>query len=178
MWWPFGFRDKDTKELEKELPSELREFFDKSNPQAQHTLVVENATKDAIVNRTLARESKEYSHKFAAYKRDELLLKVTGINCAEIQQAVVECYQGWSFLSSNHCTDEIRRTTRCMDVQKKALRLLRYEDCYNKQQCEKMRMMVDILFVNKFGQFGEKMTDETEKEFEQEVGSMFSTVWP
>lgn len=178
MWWPFTSGDKDTKELEKELPSDLHAFFDKANPQALQTPIGESETKDAIVNRTLARDAKEYSHEFATYKRNELLRKVTGINCAEIQQAVVECYQGWSFLSSNHCTDEIRRTTRCMDVQNKALRLLRYEDCHNKPQCEKMRIIVDMLFVNNFGQFGENMTDETEKQFEQEVDGMFKRVWP
>lgn len=177
MWWPFGTGDKDTKELKKELPSELQSFFEKANPQTHKSSAGENSAKDSIVDRILAREHHEYSHDFDAYKREELLKKVTGINCAEIQQAVVDCYQGWSFLSSNHCTDEIRRTTKCMDVQNKALRQLRYESCYNKPQCEQIRILVDMLFVNNFGQYGESMNEETEKKFENEVDSMFDRVW-
>lgn len=177
MWWPFGSKDKDTKDLEKELPSDLQQFFEKVNPESNLPSNGENSSKDALVERILARESKEYSHEFANYKREELLKKVTAINCAEIQQAVVDCYQGWLFLSSNHCTDEIRKTTKCLDIQNKALRRLRYDDCYKKAQCQQMRMVVDLLFTKNFGQFGENVTDESEKKFEREVDGMIEKLW-
>lgn len=177
MWWPFGSKDKDTADLEQELPSGLRLFFKEVNPEAITASSGEGELKDALVERILAKQPQEFDHKFAGYKREELLKKVAAINCAEVQQAVVECYQGWLFLSSNHCTDEIRRTTKCLDLQTRALRQLRYEDCYNKTQCQQMRMTVDILFTKNFGQFGEKYSEEAEKVFTSEVDGMFETLW-
>lgn len=177
MLWPFISKDKDAKELEKDLPTDLQLFFEKVNPESHLAASGDSSAKDNIVDKVLAREVKEYSHEFAKYKRDELLKKVAAINCAEIQEAVVKCYQGWLFTSSNHCTDEIRKTTKCMDLQNKALRQLRYEDCYNKPQCQQMRVVVDYLFTRNFGKLGENVNEETEKNFEREVEGVFAKLW-
>lgn len=175
--WPFSSKDKDASELEKDLPSDLQLFFTKANPESLQKLGGDSSAKDLLVDKILDREVHEYSHEFAKYKREELLQKVAAINCAEIQQAVVKCYQGWLFLSSNHCTDEIKKTTKCIDLQNKALRQLRYDECYSKSQCQQMRVAVDYLFTKNFGQYGENVSDETEKNFESEVETVFGKLW-
>lgn len=174
MWWPFGRGDKDTKELEKELPSELLLFFEEVNPEAHKS---ERSPKDKVVQAILSRNQGEYSHKLASYKRNYLLDKVTGINCAEVQQVVVDCYKGWLYISTDRCAEEMKRTSNCLDIQNKALRQLRYEDCYNEAQCQQIRTVVDILFTKNFGKLGDHVNEGTERKFEQDVERMFDKLW-
>lgn len=174
--WPFGSSaGTESEELTKDLPDNLKGFFAEEN--AKHQSKFEESPKDDLVAKIVSRQSQEHSHDFARYKRDELLKKVTSINCAELQQAVIDCYKGWLFTSSNHCSDEIQRSTKCIDTQNRAFRQLRYEDCYNEKQCKLIRYIVDKLFVKNFGQFGEDMSEENHHKFDEEVESVFTRVW-
>lgn len=174
--WPFGSGDKDARDLAKELPQNLQEFFDHADPATKRA-ASRDTLKDDKVAQVLARQPQTYSHQFDAYKRDELLKKAVAVNCAEIQQAVVACYQGWLMTSANHCTDEIRRATRCTEVQQRALQQLRYADCYNERQCKYMRTMVDRLFTDNFGQYGEHHDEAAEKAFAEGVDAVFEKAW-
>lgn len=172
--WPFGSGDKDTAELAKELPQDLQLFFGAADPATRSGA---DSLKDEKVAEVLAKQPQGYSHEFAAYKRDELLKKAVAVNCAEIQQAVVACYQGWLLVSTNHCMDEIKRATRCTEVQQRALQRMRYADCYSRPQCQYMRTVVDRLFTENFGQYGERVDEEAEKAFNRGVDAAFERAW-
>lgn len=174
--WPFGSGDKDAGELAKELPPNLQQFFDRADPATKRA-ASGDALKDEKVTQVLARQPQEYTHLFDAYKRDELLKKAVAVNCAEIQEAVVACYRGWLMTSANHCTDEIRRATRCTEVQQRALQRVRYAECYSQRQCQYMRTMVDRLFTEHFGQFGERKDEAAEKAFGEGVDAVFERAW-
>lgn len=174
--WPFGSGDKDASDLAKELPPNLQDFFGNADPATKRAASGETL-KDEKVAQVLARQPQAYSHQFDAYKRDELLKKAVAVNCAEIQHAVVTCYQGWLLTSANHCTDEIRRATRCTEVQQRALQRLRYADCYSERQCQYMRAMVDRLFTENFGQYGETKNDEAERAFSEGIDAVFERAW-
>ncbi|KAF7999136.1 hypothetical protein HF325_006668 [Metschnikowia pulcherrima] len=173
--WPFGSSDKSSAELDKELPDDLKEFFKETDPSYRLNEHNEDP-KEAQVQKVLAREKKQYSGEFDLYKRSETPRKVAGINCAELQQVVVECYRGWLFLGSE-CSLEIARTTKCMDIQKSALKKLRYEDCYSVKHCASIRAFTDTLFTSHFGQFGEKMDDENVARFDTALEEAFPAVW-
>lgn len=174
--WPFGSGDKDAGELAKELPENLQKFFNGADPATKRA-ASGDALKDDKVAQVLARQPQEYSHQFDSYKRDELLKKAVAVNCSEIQQAVVACYQGWLLTSANHCTEEIRRATRCTEVQQRALQRLRYDDCYSERQCQYMRTMVDRLFTETFGQYGERKDEAAKKVFGEGVDALFERAW-
>lgn len=173
--WPFGSSDKSSAELDKELPENLKEFFKEADPS--HRLTEHNEDpREVQVQKVLARQSKEYDGELDRYKHRETPRKVATINCAELQQVVVECYRGWLFLG-NECSQEIARTTKCMDIQQAALKKLRYQDCYSKKHCATIRAFTDKLFTAHFGQFGEKIDDETTARFEAAVDEAFVAAW-
>lgn len=173
--WPFtSGAGKETEELSKELPENLKEFFAEANPAKGR---FEGSPKDEQVDRILAQQNQQYTHEFARYKREELLKKVATINCSELQQAVIDCYQGWLLISANHCSDEIKRAMKCMDVQSRAFKQLRYENCFSEKQCQLMRYVVDKLFTKNFGQFGEHMNEETQLKFDADIDDVFGKVW-
>lgn len=172
--WPFGSEENSDK-LKDELPEGLQSFFESSAPSGKKAEV--DNPKEAQVLKVLASRKELYNHEFERYKREESLRKVASINCAELQKAVLECYLGWLFLTGSQCTEEISRTTKCMDVQLRALKQLRYDDCYDKKHCSQIRAAVDLFFTTNFGQFGENMNEKTVAEFDRDVDNAFSVFW-
>ncbi|GEQ72736.1 hypothetical protein JCM33374_g6424 [Metschnikowia sp. JCM 33374] len=173
--WPFTSADKSSSELDKELPENLKEFFKESDP-SYRLIDHEEDPKESQVQKVLARQSKEYDGELDRYKHSETPRKVATINCAELQQAVVACYQGWSFFG-NECSEEIIRTTKCLEIQQAALKKLRFGDCYSVKHCSSIRAFTDLLFTSHFGQFGENINEETTSKFDTAVDEAFAAVW-
>lgn len=172
--WPFGgAREPDVAD---ELPETLQTFYKEAAP-AGRVADVDRSPKDAVVQQMLAAQAKGYNHALAAYKREHSVRHVALVNCAELQHAVLECYKGWLVASGTHCSDEAARATRCLEMQQRALRSLRYDDCYHPAQCVQMRALVDRFFTTNFGQFGERITDDTVQAFDKDVDAAFALVW-
>lgn len=176
--WPFT-SDKDASEVSKELPADLGAFFDKANPQTTHQSKLEVSPHQKKVNQVLGKhENRPYSFEFERYKKRETLKVATQVNCAEIQQQVVECLRGWNLALGNRCDAEIKTHTKCVETQTMALKRLFYDDCVDVDQCKRIRFAVDKLFVDNFGQFGEHVDDEEHRaRFESGVDGVFSRVW-
>lgn len=182
--WPFSSnKGKETAEVTEELAPSLREFFAENNPDQKHAAFLSGSPFQQRVNDVLNREEKlqenrEYSYDFDRYKRSEVPRKVTAINCAEIQQLVIECFKGWSAITdTNHCSKEIQTSRRCVEIQTKALKTMHYDDCYDKKQCDQIRFLVDQMFVKSFGQYGEHISDENEAQYTRELERVFYKVW-
>lgn len=176
--WPFS-NDKDSAQVSKELPQDLGAFFEQANPETSQQSKFELSPHQKKVNSVLRqRENQPYSHEFDQYKRRETLKSATQVNCAEIQQQVVECLRGWNLTLSNRCETEIKTHTKCVETQTRALKLLFYEDCVDIDQCKKIRYVVDKLFVDNYGQYGEQIDDEdTRMRFDSGVESAFAKIW-
>ncbi|OBA23529.1 hypothetical protein METBIDRAFT_76531 [Metschnikowia bicuspidata var. bicuspidata NRRL YB-4993] len=173
--WPFTSGDKSSDTLDKELPQSLKEFFKETDPSHRLNDLNEDP-REAQVQEVLASQSNEYNDEFDQYKHRETPRKVASVNCAELLQAVVTCYRGWLFLG-NDCSDEIVRTKICMEIQQEALKKLRYQDCCNKRHCTSIRAFTDKLFTAHFGQYGEKIDDETRARFDVALNEAFAAVW-
>lgn len=180
--WPFTFdKGKNTDDITKELPQNLKEFFIENNPDKnnENGSVFEKSPQQQRVDNVLLKNNinDKYSYEFQKIKATETVRKVTTINCAEIQQQVLDCFRGWSFTSTNPCSDEIKLSTSCIDIQSKGLKKLHYEECYNEIQCNQIRRVIDQLFIKNFGQFGENINDENQLKFDNEIDNIFDKVW-
>ncbi|KAK6459669.1 uncharacterized protein RJT20DRAFT_21648 [Scheffersomyces xylosifermentans] len=186
--WPFtsssgsSSGSKESESIEKELPENLKEFFSESNPEPDHRSIFEISPEQKRVNEVMLRAEKsrtgEYSDEFERYKQREKAKKVCSINCAEVQQQVLECFKNWKWASfETPCSQEIVRTTTCIDIQKVALKKLYYDDCVSIPQCQQIRFVVDKLFTENFGQLGDNVTDETKKNFDKDLDSVFYKIW-
>lgn len=171
--WPFS---TDQKDIAQELPDNLQQFY------ADHNPANKEAGREAFhqqVHQVLAQKT-AYSFEFEQWKKAETDKKVTGINCAEIQNQVIECFKktgGWSLTTYGHCEQEMKNGTHCVDVQKDALKRLHYSDCHSEKQCMQIRRVVDELFVRNFGQFGDNVTEEAQLQFNQDLDSVFFKIW-
>lgn len=176
--WPFSSNDKESSELTKELPDSLKDFFEENNPTEKHKSVFESTPQQKRVNDILLKhENKNYSFEFDSYKHSEDPKKVTSINCAEMQQKVVECFRGWTFTQSTHCQDEINTHASCVSIQRDALNKLFYGDCVSIPQCNQIRYVVDKLFTENFGQYGDNVNEESKEKFEKELDKAFYKIW-
>lgn len=173
--WPFT-KEKSSDDIAGELPDNLKQFFNDKNPDKKE------AGREAYYQRVqeVLERPQEYSYQFDHYKKEESVQKVTGVNCAEIQNQVVECFKktgGWSLTTYGHCEQEMKNGSRCADIQKDALKRLHYGDCYSEKQCLQIRRVVDELFVRNFGQFGDNVTEDNQAKFNTELDSVFFKIW-
>jgi hypothetical protein len=181
--WPFNSNEKKTEEVTQDLSPNVQEFFKEANPEKNHQSIFEESPQQKQVNKVLAREEKwvkeqnHYDYKFERYKQTEGPNKVAQINCAELQQKVIECFRNWSLTSADQCRAEIGIVTKCADLQNHALKKLYYEDCYNIPQCDYIRYVADKLFTENFGQFGEDISDESKTKFNKDLDKAFKKVW-
>lgn len=176
--WPFtSSNGKDTSEITKEIPENLREFFKENNPDLKHETIFEAPPQQKRVNDILNRKKSEYSYELDKYKRTETPKKVTSVNCAELQQKVIECFRGWTLTLTTHCSQEIKNNTSCIEIQNGALKKLYYDDCYDIEQCTKIRFAIDKLFTENFGQYGDNISDETKKQFDEGIDKVFYKIW-
>lgn len=181
--WPFSSSEKKTEEVTKDLSPNVQEFFVETNPEKNHQSIFEESPHQKQVNQVLLREekwAKEHNHvdyKFDRYKQSEKPIKVAQINCAELQQNVIECFRNWNITSTDQCRAEIGLVTKCADLQNVALKKLYYEDCYNIPHCDYIRSAADELFTKNFGQFGEDINDETTAKFKQDLDQAFTKAW-
>jgi hypothetical protein len=181
--WPFGSGDKKTSDVTPELADNVKEFFDKNNPDKSHGSIFEATPHHKRVNEVLLRQQKqnggkgEYDYTFERYKQAETIDKATYINCAELQEKVADCLRNLTMMSTDQCKKEIGRTTKCAEIQKDALKKLFYEDCYNTKQCDYIRFVTDKLFTENFGQYGENVNDETKAKFDKEIDKAFYRAW-
>jgi hypothetical protein len=178
--WPFSTNyGRDTKELTNELPEGLQDFFKENNPDAKHQSIFEITPHQKRVNDVLSRQDKnpEYTYEFDKYKQAETPHKVTVINCAELQQKVMECLRGWNVTSTDPCRAEIKKTTSCVEIQNRALKKMYYQDCVSVEQCSKIRYVIDKLFTENFGQYGDTINDQSQAKFNKDLDNMFYKIW-
>ncbi|ABN65145.1 predicted protein [Scheffersomyces stipitis CBS 6054] len=178
--WPFTSEKSDSAEIAKELPEDLKQFFTETNPEPNHRSIFEVSPEQKRVNEVLLRAEKDktYSDEFERYKHVENAKKVCSINCAEIQQEVLECFKSWKFAGlETPCTQEIKRTSQCMEIQKAALKKLYYDDCVSIPQCNQIRYIIDKLFVENFGQLGDNVNDETKAKYAKDLDKVFYKIW-
>ncbi|ODV79317.1 uncharacterized protein CANTADRAFT_50860 [Suhomyces tanzawaensis NRRL Y-17324] len=181
MVWPFtSNKGKETSELTKELPENLKGFFEENNPDSKHQSIFEESPHQKRVNQVLLKHQKQntpYSYELERYKQKEKPQVVTAVNCAEIQQQVVDCFRSFNLTSTTQCKFEIGKTTACVEIQNRALKKLYYEDCVDIDQCEKIRYIVDKLFTENFGQYGDEVNEVTKANFDKSLDGMFYKVW-
>lgn len=178
--WPFTtLYGKDTKELAKELPEDLQGFFAENNPDAKHQSIFEITPHQKRVNDVLSKQPQnpEYSYDFDKYKQAQTPHKVTAINCAELQQKVMECLRGWNVTSTDPCRVEINKTASCVEIQNRALKRMYYQDCVSVEQCSSIRYVIDKLFTENFGQYGDNINEEAQKKFDTELDKVFYKIW-
>lgn len=171
--WPFGSQ-KSNKDVTDELPENLQEFYKEVSLTA-HKL--EKDSKDEKVANVLDRQNTQYSFEFDEFKREFLAQKSSAINCAELQAAVLKCYEGWLFFGVDNCSAEIKRGAKCNELQERAFQRLRYNECYSQKQCNAIRYVVDQLFTKNFGQLGENVNEELQVKFEYDLDQVFDRVW-
>lgn len=172
--WPF------TKETPLDLTPELLEFLDEQTPSHKSKSIFEISPQQQRVNQVLQKHTNDdYDYVFDRYKQTEKIPKVATINCAELQEKVLECFRGYNLTAThNQCKDEINKVSSCIEVQAKALKRLYYEDCVDVEQCSKIRYIVDKLFTENFGQYGENLHGEVNVEkFNKEIDGVFYKVW-
>lgn len=176
--WPFS-SDKDSSQVSKELPEDIGAFFEQQNPESAHISKLEASPEQKKVNSVLRQhENQPYSYEFDQYKKRETLKIATQVNCAEIQQQVVECLRGWNLTGTNRCEEEIKTHTKCVEIQSRALKLLFYDDCVNKEQCAKIRYAVDKLFVDNLGRYGEHIDEDANNtSFQSGIDAAFAKIW-
>lgn len=174
LWWN---NSKQVDELEKELPDDLKDFFHSNNPEELQKYKYEVSTHEAQVTKKLASLNIPYSSKFDLYKKQNTPRIVGMINCSELESKIIDCFKNMSFTNMDNCSKEIQTNKTCIGVQIDALKRLHYEDCYSIEHCDKIRFIVDHLFVKTFGQYGEEITDATMAKFNNELDSRFDKIW-
>ncbi|CAK7893490.1 hypothetical protein CAAN1_22S00782 [[Candida] anglica] len=178
--WPFSSSNqgKKTSDLEKEIPDSLKDIFHKGNPEWKNEANFGIAEEEKLVEMAKQRQSKEpYSYEFDDYKRNEDHKKVTYINCVELQKNVISCLKNWKGADLSFCDKEMKLNSACTDIQTKALKRLRYDECVSIKQCKQIRFLIDDLFVKNFGQLGEHFDDQTYAKFSDEVDASFVKIW-
>lgn len=171
--WPFGSGEPKN-DISEELPENLQEFYKEVSPSKHRH---EQGSKDAQVAKVLARNQHEYSFQLDEFKREHLIKKSSAINCAELQEAVLKCYDGWLMFGVDNCSAQIKRGAKCNELQERAFNRLRYNECYSQKQCNAIRFVVDQLFTKNFGQLGENVNDELLMKFEKDLDEVFDRVW-
>lgn len=173
--WPFGSGEtpKENNEiLEEDISPSLQQFFEKQDRTARGLKLEKPDISGPVPQAPITSLS---DINFVKLKQDTR--KIAAINCAEIQQAALECYKGWKFMSGTECSTAMARTTRCMAIQQNALKRLRYDECSYLDQCKQMRVLVDELFTRNFGQYGENINEDTQKKFEYDLGKTQAFLW-
>lgn len=180
MVWPFtSNKGKETSELVKELPEDLKDFYHQSNPEGKYGPLFEPSVRDEKVNRVLQEHAnnRETSYDFDRYKRRETARVATQVNCAEVQHKVIECIRNWKLMDASHCSHEVKNFNSCVEIQKKAFGMLYYDDCYSIEQCSKIRFVVDKLFTENFGRYAESIGNANTTKFFDDVNNVFDMVW-
>ncbi|CAH6723535.1 hypothetical protein CLIB1444_16S00980 [[Candida] jaroonii] len=174
LWWN---NTKETEEIEKELPEDLKEFFKDNNPDSKQANKYEISPHEKLVNKKLSSIKEPYSYEFEVYKKKNDLRNVSMINCSELQLKVIDCFKKMDFSNLDGCQKQVKQNKKCMEIQKDAFKKLYYEDCYNITHCDKIRFLVDHLFTKNFGQYGEKMDDENLIKFNNDLDKSFTKIW-
>lgn len=172
--WPFTSSSKDGGELTKELSPQVQQFFAKADP-IQGSRNLSSEREQLVLDKVAAHSG--YNYDLQMFKQHHPLRVLATINCAELQQAVVECYRGWELLKGVECSKPFARASACVEIQQAALRRLHYDQCYSVEQCKLMRAMVDKLFTAEFGVMGDNVNEETRKNFETGLDLAFDLLW-
>lgn len=169
--WPFT--SSAPSDVKDEISPSLQTFFDAEDRSARSM----NRESVDVPSKSVSRSEGQtlMDVEFAQFKQSTK--KVAAINCAELQEAALECYKGWLYLTGTECSRKMVRSSKCMEVQQDALRRLRYEDCSSREQCVEIRMLADELFTRNFGQFGEKMDENTQRIFENDLQRTQKYLW-
>lgn len=182
--WPFSSsQDKNHKDLVKELPPELGEFYDSVRPELGKRSVFDASPEQELVDKVLVREQlkrqhQPYNFEFEQYKRTESISKVASINCAEIQQAISDCFANWKITTMDPCTAQVARAKACIAQQKDAFKTLHYNDCYSVEQCNKIRYAIDKAYIDSHGQYGiVDDADDAARQFQRNLRLAFYKVW-
>ncbi|KAK6465804.1 hypothetical protein DFJ63DRAFT_310887 [Scheffersomyces coipomensis] len=181
--WPFTSSSggKDASELTKELPDNLKQFFNEVNPEPNHQSIFEISPHQKRVNEVLKREDdlkRPYDDEFYKYKQTEKAKKACSINCSEVNSQILECFKNWNYTSfDTPCSKEIAATTKCLEVQKNAFKKLHYDECISIKQCNQIRYIIDKMFTENFGQLGNEINDQTHKKFDQDLDKVFWKIW-
>lgn len=172
--WPFSTKLNEADQLALELPDNIKDFYDRADPTKAVDL---KKAKDEKVASVVAKNSSGYSHELAKHKREFRDTNAAAINCAELQQAVLDCHKQWLMFSVGNCSEPIKKASECQEIQIHAFNKLRYNDCYSEKHCSQMRFLVDRLFTTTFGQLGEDISEENQAKFDKSVDSVFDKVW-
>lgn len=173
--WPFDSGDKDASELTKLLPESLQGFF--RAEEASKSTLHDDQIKSEKVQSVLAKHHRDDSGAFKLYKDREPPKAAAKINCADLQLAAIECYRSMGFTGGTDCRPIVQRALKCAEIQQRGLNRLRYQECYDKRQCTLIRGIVDHAFIHNFGLMGEKINEETERDFERSIDSAFDLAW-
>lgn len=175
MWW--WNRSKKTEEIEKELPPDLQDFFKSNNPDAKYQSNFELTPEKKQVNKVLSRAKQNYSHDFEMYKKRNTIRNVAAVNCSELQLKVTDCFKTWDLSRLDNCSKEMEKNKACVKIQEDGFRRLSYEDCYSIEHCDKIRFLVDQMFIQNFGQYGEEINDNSIDKFNQNLDKYFYKIW-
>lgn len=160
--WPFS--SSDSNKAPEDISPRLQSFFDKEDTHAR-ALKLERVA--SLEPESLLKPTSLSDIELTRYRQNAQ--RVAAINCAELQQAVLECYKGWKYLKGTECSEAMTRTTKCMELQQDALRRLRYEECASKEECMLIRMLVDEMFIRNFGQLGTNINEDTMRVYESDL---------
>ncbi|CUM64271.1 uncharacterized protein PRCAT00001868001 [Priceomyces carsonii] len=178
--WPFTNSNvKETTKITDELPDNLKDFFKKTDLDAKTESIFEPNEKDKIVDAILQEHNKsgKYSHDLDMYKRTDSPRKVLSINCAEIQKHVIDCLRGWTLTKTTYCQEEMNNNRDCVDIQRNALKNLYYDSCIDVTQCNKIRYIIDKLFIENFGQYGDNINEASRIKFDRDINNAFYKIW-
>lgn len=173
--WPFS-KEKDTKDVEKDLSPEVQQFFNKANPEQNQQLILEQTPKQQHVNNVLKNHT-QYNQDLDEYRRKNRPSVVCSINCAELQDQVAKCFKNWKFLLTDPCRTEVNRARDCVELQTDALKRMYYDDCYLVKQCDAVRYLIDKAYVDNFGQYGDEGSEGSKEQFLKDLDKYFYKVW-
>lgn len=187
--WPFtksSNSSKITDDITKELPADLKQVFEKESHSSSLSgtkFIPERYTKlvnDKLdsINQQQQQITPEEELNFENYKINYSIKTVSQINCAEIENYLLECnkhpwYKFWAIPNMKASKD----LKQCDKLTTDGLKFLNYTSCYNIKHCEFIRYHLDQIYLKNFGQLGENVNDKTRDEYYKDLHELFYKVW-
>ncbi|RCK57878.1 hypothetical protein Cantr_06149 [Candida viswanathii] len=183
--WPFtSTQDTNAKEdITRELPPDLQRVFERESatslsgtkfiPERYHRMVEAKLASLPEQHPTV-----ESQLAFEKYKVEYPVKTVRQINCAEIENYVLQCnqhpwYKFWA-LPNIKASKDLRK---CETLTVDGLKFLNYDRCYNIKHCEFIRYHLDKIYTKNFGELGERVNDETSNAYYRDLHELFYKVW-
>ncbi|KAI5952449.1 hypothetical protein KGF54_003316 [Candida jiufengensis] len=191
--WPFT-TTKETKPLGEDLPADIKDYLIQKNNETKQLNepgitptepfkfeASKNSTKVTKILSSQPPRSEEEKYQFEKYKISNPLTNSVAINCAELEYNLHLCYQQYSpilNMFSYPCFKQQQNLKQCKNLQVDAFKLLHYQDCYNIQQCNAIKIFIDEVFVKNFGELGEATNDSVKvNEFYKDLNEGFNKIW-